>query len=300
LRCCRKTLCVLIAVIASSCSAFGQSALERLEPSLPKLSGKALRDAVEKALPEDDVLLDEIDELDDAQLRKVVQARIDAIRIAKCLDRSISERARKIKSDSSLYRDTGAMAGSNWLAKAFEALARLFKRSRPRDLPNINAPSVGGLGQILVYMVWLVLGILLGAFLYFAIRHFSWRRQLRIKARSVLGDDEPDYSLDEWLEQADLLEAQGKYREAVRALYLACLLRFDDARIARFVRGETNWEHLKRIEASRLKPEGLEFREPTRTFDRIWYGMDVRGKDDVDLFRNWYRAVTAATHGGTS
>lgn len=299
MRCCRKTLCVLIAVIASSCSALGQSPLEQLEPRLPNLSGDALKQAVEQALPDDDILLDEIDSLDDVHLRQVINARIEAIKIARNLDQKVSERARQIKSESALYRDTGAMAGSNWLAKAFEALSRLFRPSKPRDLPNINAPNVGGLGQIFVYLVWLLLGVLLGAFLYFAIRHFSWRRQLRIKARAVLGEDEPDYSLDEWLQQADLLESQGKYREAVRALYLACLLRFDEARIARFQRGETNWEHLKRIEASRLKPEGLEFREPTRTFDRIWYGMDVRGKEDVDHFRTWYLAVTAATRGGS-
>ena len=108
----------------------------------------------------------------------------------------------------------------------------------------------------------------------------------------MLEDDEPERSLDEWLAEADTLQAQGRYREAVRALYLASLLRFDEARVARFQRGQTNWEHLTRIEASPTMPKDLDFRATTRLFDRIWYGRIVRGKEDVDQFRAWYLNIT--------
>jgi hypothetical protein len=80
----------------------------------------------------------------------------------------------------------------------------------------------------------------------------------------------------------------------VRCLYLACLLRLDDAGVARFDRSETNWEHLYRIERSPSKPTGLGFRAPTIAFDRVWYGHNVRGLSDVHEFRMWYVGVQEA------
>jgi hypothetical protein len=130
------------------------------------------------------------------------------------------------------------------------------------------------------------------AFLVFALKRFVWSKRLERKAKALLDEDEPERTLDEWLELADRLERQGKYREAVRCLYLACLLKIDEARIARFERSQTNWEHLARIEASPARPSDLEFREPTRAFDNIWYGMRVNGSEDVMRFRAWYRQVT--------
>jgi hypothetical protein len=128
----------------------------------------------------------------------------------------------------------------------------------------------------------------------YAINRFSWSKRLERRAKALLDEDEPERSLDEWLEMADKLEREGKYREAVRSLYLACLLKIDEARIARFERSQTNWEHLARIEASPRRPAELEFREATMAFDHIWYGMRVDGSTDVMRFRNWYRQVTEA------
>ncbi len=88
------------------------------------------------------------------------------------------------------------------------------------------------------------------------------------------------------------MESEGRYREAVRALYLACLLRFDEALVARFDRAQTNWEHLHRIEGSVRKPQGLDFRTPTSLFDRVWYGYQGKGRDEVNQFRQWYMGIT--------
>ncbi|HWA84414.1 MAG TPA: DUF4129 domain-containing protein, partial [Fimbriimonadaceae bacterium] len=113
-------------------------------------------------------------------------------------------------------------------------------------------------------------------------------------------DDEPERTLDEWLELSSSYERDGKYREAVRALYLACLLKFDERNVARFLRSQTNWEHLARIETSPKKPAGLDFRTPTQAFDRIWYGYKVRGPIDVAEFRAWYGDVTRALQGAAA
>lgn len=204
----------------------------------------------------------------------------------------VKSRAEKIKSNP-LYRDTGVKEGSNWLARAFEKLGGLFGEP---DL-RLNRPDVRPMSfdpGFLVKAVWVLLGLILAGFLYFALRHFAWKRSLTRKAKALLEDDEPERTLDEWLDMAGKLETEGKYREAVRCLFLACLLKFDEKGIARFDRGETNWEHLARIEASPSMPPGLDFRAPTGAFDRVWYGFKVRGKADLDDFRHWYSRITEA------
>lgn len=196
--------------------------------------------------------------------------------------------AKRIKS-SPLYRDPGVTETSNWLSNALDRL-RNIHLNRP-DTPNVPPMAIG---PWISFLMWGAIFLVVALLLFVAVKHIRWRGKLRRKASAVLEDSEPDRTLDEWLAEADALIAQGRYREAVRALYLACLLRFDEANIARFQRGQTNWEHLSRIEASPLLPPGLDFRPATRLFDRVWYGQMVRGTPDVEELRAWYLQVTDA------
>lgn len=191
---------------------------------------------------------------------------------------------------SPLYHDDGRKVSQNWLANAAERLQRLFHHESP-DTPRLNIPQVGAPGW-LVPFAWFVLGAALVGFIAYALRFVSLSKLKKRQARAMLEDDEPERTLDEWLALADQFEREGKYRDAVRALYLSCLLKFDERNIARFVRGQTNWEHLARIESSPKKPAGLDFREPTKTFDRVWYGYKVRGQEDIVEFRSWYRSIS--------
>jgi len=210
------------------------------------------------------------------------------------VDQGVKTDAIRIKS-SPLYRDE-TLEQANWFAKALDGfgawLEKLFHRDPPPDSQKWSPPSILGTGVI--YFMWGVLACIAAAFLFFAVRMFRWRIKLTRKAKTILEEDEPERTLDEWLERADLLEKQGLYREAVRCLYLACLLKFDEAGVARFDRGQTNWEHLRRIESSPNLPPHLEFRAPTRAFDEIWYGMRVKGASDVARFREWYQQVAGS------
>lgn len=206
---------------------------------------------------------------------------------------SAKGQAKEIKANP-LYRDPGIYEQSNWLEGALKRLRDLLPKQT--NNPSINLPQTSVPGWIVPGM-WLVLALAVIIFGYFAIRHFSWKRALKRKATAVLEDDEPERTLDEWLLLADEHAAAGRYREAVRAMYLSCLLKFDEAGVARFVRGETNWEHLARISASPKKPGPIDFRPPTQTFDRIWYGFHVKGMEDVDQFRFWYKQITEALRG---
>jgi hypothetical protein len=194
----------------------------------------------------------------------------------------------RIKS-SPMYRDSGVDQTSNWLSRALERLKNIkFERNNK----PVNMGWLAALGPALYALFWAAIAASLFALVYFTVRHFRWRQRLERKASALLEESEPERTLDEWLELAAKLEQEGKYREAVRALYLACLLRFDEALVARFDRAQTNWEHLGRIEKSDKKPADLDFRTPTKHFDRIWYGYHVRGPEDVAQFRTVYVQIT--------
>lgn len=199
------------------------------------------------------------------------------------------DEVRSIK-QSPFYRDQGIDRRRNWFSDALERLKNL-RLKRPDPRPVIGR-QFDGLGQWVVYIMWTLLvgGVL--TLLYYSIRYVDWKKALTRKARTLLEDDEPERTLDEWLQLADSHSAAGRYREAVRALYLACLLKFDEHNVARFDRSETNWEHLARIQTSPLKPVDLDFTDATREFDRVWYGRMERGSSDVDLFRSWYERLS--------
>jgi len=209
-------------------------------------------------------------------------------------NRSLGESAKKIKQNP-LYRDPGDKEESNWFTKGFESLGTMISRwleslfNRQR---NVSGPDISGINlSWLQPLFWGILGAILLFFLYFVFRHFSWKQGLERKAKAMLAEDEPELSRDEYLVEAENLVGHGKYREAVRCLYLASLLAFDEAGIARFVRGQTNWEHLRRIEASEKMPTDLDFQPATQKFDVVWYGMRVNGMEDVGAMRFWYEQV---------
>ncbi|HLK16143.1 MAG TPA: hypothetical protein VKT78_15165 [Fimbriimonadaceae bacterium] len=193
--------------------------------------------------------------------------------------------------NSPLYRKPSDESGDNWVARAIERI----RFDLPRERRPISGPGmdVGAL-QFVVYIVWGILALAVAVCLFLAIRAFRMKLLRRSKYRSMamIEDDEPERSLDEWLELAARLEAEGRYREAVRCLYVACLLRYDEYRIARFDRTHTNWEHYHRIQASPTKPPGFDFRTPTSEFDHIWYGMRPTGLGEVHRFRDAYQELT--------
>ncbi|MDR3687858.1 MAG: DUF4129 domain-containing protein [Fimbriimonas sp.] len=199
--------------------------------------------------------------------------------------------AKQVKSNP-LYRDQGVDKRENWFREAIERLKNL--KWRPKEATKQDVPNIPLIGRLLVYALW---GLLIGAvllLLYYALRYVDWRSTLMRKSRTLLEEDEPERTLDEWLTVADAHASAGRYREAVRALYLACLLKFDEHDVARFDRGETNWEHLARIQSSPLRPTDLDFTEATKQFDRVWYGHIVRGAEDYELFKTWYGRVVSA------
>jgi hypothetical protein len=203
---------------------------------------------------------------------------------------AMANKAKDIKNNPA-FSDRAPKKTSSWLAKALENLAKLFNPPQRRAAPNMNMPRFNL--NWLVPVMWGILGGIVLVLIALIIRHFRWQGRLRRKVTALLDDDEPERTLDEWLVLADELQAKGDFRGAVRALYLASLMRLDEANIIRFNRRETNWEHYSRLEKSPMRPESLDFLSPTQHFDRVWYGQIVRGSIDAQEMRQVYLQIVA-------
>lgn len=200
------------------------------------------------------------------------------------------------------FRDIDSETRSNWLGDSVgefftrlgEWVAELLRRLFPQR--DVRGPQWGILNPapVVQAVIWILL-IALGIFaVYFLVKmRFTINRRKKTIG-GLLDESELERSADEWLTQADRLAAEGRHREAVRSLYVACLIRLDEQNVMRLERGETNWEHLRRFEKSPRRPAGLDFASATLQFDLVWYGFKVRGESDVAAMRSFYSQVLAA------
>jgi len=268
-----------------------ETVLQDFETKNPKLDDAdgALAGSINEYLTKDKPTNQDTERLEDAISAR---ARLEG---SAAPGADVAKNARSIKASASYAGDKGVSSDSNWIGKAVEHLKNLFNFSPPA--PRLGAPpALGGLG-ILGWGLIILLAALVIGFLIYAITRFNYQKNLARKASALLEEDEPERTADEWLELADGLTRQGRYREAVRCLYLACLLRFDEAGICRFERSHTNWEHLARFRSSTKRPAQFDFTTQTRAFDLIWYGKQVRGIEDVEQFRAWYGEALEAIRG---
>jgi hypothetical protein len=207
--------------------------------------------------------------------------------------------AKAIKKDP-IYTAQKEVVNSNWIQKLLERLKHLFDRESKDTTetksppPDWILPLIRGLFYVVCAAIIVLIGYLLTKI------PWGWTTAGRTKKRKrggMLEEGEELLSEDEYLLDADRLIAEGKYREACRALYLASLLRIDKSRIARFEPAQTNWEHLRRIETSIIRPENLQFRPVTKAFDLAWYGYRAKALEDVMIFRETYLVIKSLTEG---
>jgi hypothetical protein len=192
---------------------------------------------------------------------------------------------------SGRYQDSSKVKSNGWADRAMDRAGKLFtipKFDDPaREIPT--APSNPNLFSIAQILVWLVLGGAVVAGLYFALRNINWNKSKK-RAVALVEDSEPDRSADEWLQISDKLAKEGRFREALRALYVATLIRLDENRLLKFRKWETNWEHLARFNQN-SETYGIDLRPITASFDRFWYGNAQAQMSDVDQFRQAYSEI---------
>lgn len=197
---------------------------------------------------------------------------------------------------SPLYNDPGARTEANWLQKSMESFGDwvrgLFDRPQ-RQTPTANPPNFAVLPEVLTTLVWIVVGAVAVGAGALVIHLISRSRRSVARSKGLLSEEEAKLTLDEWLARADALIAEGRYREAVRCMYVACLLRLDQARALEFRRHETNWEHYHRYTDNPTRP-AFELQAPTKEFDLIWYGHRTKGLEDAERFKGYYAALLVA------
>lgn len=133
-------------------------------------------------------------------------------------------------------------------------------------LPDIPNPSTIGDLAMLVF-IGLGIALVIGLLLYLAQGLNVQQAVLPAAAQ----DSEDPATFAGAVELAGQSEAAGDYRNAIRYLYMASLLRLDERRLIHYDRTLTNREHLWQVEqkpqiAARLRPV-------VETFDRVWYGF---------------------------
>jgi hypothetical protein len=94
----------------------------------------------------------------------------------------------------------------------------------------------------------------------------------------------------DWDAEADRLEAEGRWRDGLRARYRALVAELSRAEVVDPAVSRTTGEH--RQEVGRAAPEvAPEFRDAAELFDRAWYGNRPTGSDESERFRELARKV---------
>ncbi len=140
------------------------------------------------------------------------------------------------------------------------------------DFPKISPWVVMLVALLLLLLViWQVRGDLSRA---------AHKRSTTARESTALhpNEQEPQQLLDD----AARLAEQGRFREALRSLYVATLAALDRAHLIRFAPDKTNGQYLRSMPASDLRKLFGAF---TRVFDHTWYGRQPASRDDYEHCR---------------
>lgn len=278
--------------------------LREADPSKPETAAPALRNVLQIADKIGDGYLVHLAQREleiisqgaDLELGEILVRLQKLSELEQANDFPSNEVADRILSDPAYAYGKKADA-SNWLQRALAQVQDLLRLDcRRRNLGDLDYNPAGinpmPVVRVLMYLLLLIGTVLIGWTVYQIIKNRKKRqRQNEARAKGLLEAHEESRTADEWLTLASRLEKEGRFRESVRCLYLAILMRLDRARIVRFDRTETNWEHLRRILKSNAPPS-VPYRELTLLFDRIWYGDQPASDRDCHQMKSAYETLT--------
>jgi hypothetical protein len=176
--------------------------------------------------------------------------------------------------------------------RLFEALARMWGDgsravSEPRE-------GLGWLTSIQILLAILLVVVACAAALFF------WRSRRRRSSGSVTRAEAvpaiPDVLVDDstaattpadgWLERARELARQGDLRQAIRALYLACLSHLAAREFLILARFKSNRDYQGELRRrGRARPElGTLFAENVALFEHVWYGRHEATEEMLKCF----------------
>jgi hypothetical protein len=172
-----------------------------------------------------------------------------------------------------------------WWQKALEKVDELLSRF-------FRALSGAGGGSSVVAWVILVVAVV-GATIVVVLAVRSLRRSRRAKG---VKDDVPAPRRSrreprvDWDAEAAKLEAEGRWRDGLRARYRALVADLSRRQVVDPAASRTTGEH--RREVGRAAPDvAPEFSDAAELFDRAWYGNRPTGPEEAERFRELARAV---------
>lgn len=176
-----------------------------------------------------------------------------------------------------IFRDVEARRRDGLTDLIERVLSWLFDH----ELPEVSAPSVQTSalplpGPVFFIVLGVLFAIAIGGFLFFSRTKNDAPTPPGPLLTEALADPR-ERSPDAWIGDAASLAAQGKYREALRALYLATLVSLDRSAWIRFEPSLTNWQYLRQMKTGTVRND---FRQFTTTFDVKVYGGETVGEAD--------------------
>jgi len=191
-----------------------------------------------------------------------------------------------------IYHDQGSLSQSSWIGEIAHKFQEWIDSLNFRvETPRQAGPSLPSVSPDFIQASIYIALAICAALIIKAIAPFYTKGVKKAKSRSgIISEDEAGLTLDEWLSRADKFIADGLYREAVRCLYVACLIRLDESNKLDLKSYETNWEHYRRFAKSKFSQQ-LDLKKPTEGFDQFWYGKKDCTASDANQFRAYYESV---------
>jgi hypothetical protein len=187
------------------------------------------------------------------------------------------------RADEILDRPEFEPPDESWLQKAFDWLDETIRSF-------LNSLLAGGAGSIIA---WLVLGVLVAVVVVLVAR--VTRTLQAVPAQAVEQPSEPRRSAVDWRAEAERLEAEGRWKDALRCRYRALVIELIERDMLRDVPGRTAGEY--RVELREHAPQAADaFSGASEIFERAWYGDLPTGPNENEHFQGLARDVLVGAH----
>ena len=171
--------------------------------------------------------------------------------------------------------------GRKWLQRRWDAFIKWLN-----SLFSVTAGTAGLLSYAVLYLFMAVFCALLVWLIVKIVRERrSKRAAARVRSTAFDEFEESEEAIvkepEAWLRQSDQYAADGDYRRAFRAVFIAILLLLDRAGTIEFDRARTNGDYLKALRSNDLQQLFEKIRPLVRDFDYRWYGDETTTREDV-------------------
>lgn len=233
------------------------------------------------------------------QARELERAIGDVLSQRKYAWRMPRERAPKAESEPGLFTRFFADLGETikkGMIRAIEWLGDMLRRIfQPRWRLKPSTPGYGWMVSLQL-LLYVLLAAAVGALLYLIYRYWRGRRAagpvivsqpvepaLDLTHEHVVPDELPE---DGWVKLGRELMAQGEFRLALRAWFLASLAHLANRRLITLAQFKSNLEYERELRRrAHSLPRLLSlFDENLGVLERVWYGRQPADAEDVRRF----------------